>query len=151
MVLMSRAIRPVSSGFVAIHSCNLLEPIHRPLALKGLICFCLYKSVLKLNTRLFCPPLLPPHLFLHDKLKYSLHNICPCFIKIERTRKKSLSLIVFYYEIGYGQRNEKDGFTFLNPISCAYSLKHCRQRFSPYFLISPWPLAQARLKQTQQN
>lgn len=37
-------------------------------------------------------------------------------------------------------------FTFLNPISCAYSLKHCLQMFSPYLRIRPCRLEQARLK-----
>lgn len=37
-------------------------------------------------------------------------------------------------------------FTFLNPMSFAYSLKHCLQMFRPYFRISPCLLEQARLK-----
>lgn len=37
-------------------------------------------------------------------------------------------------------------FTFLNPISEAYSLKHRRHMLSPYFLINPWWFEQTRLK-----
>lgn len=39
--------------------------------------------------------------------------------------------------------------TFLKPISLAYSRKHCRQMFRPYFRIIPWLLEQARLKRTE--
>lgn len=36
--------------------------------------------------------------------------------------------------------------TFLKPISLAYSWKHWRQMFKPYFLMIPCPLEQARLE-----
>lgn len=38
------------------------------------------------------------------------------------------------------------GKTFLNPTSAAYSLKHRRHIFKPYFLISPWWFEHTRLK-----
>jgi hypothetical protein len=41
--------------------------------------------------------------------------------------------------------------TFLNPISSAFSLKHWRQIFKPYFLIKPALCAQTRLYQCQFN
>lgn len=36
--------------------------------------------------------------------------------------------------------------TFLNPMSFEYSLKHWRQRLSPYLRMIPWLLEQARLE-----
>ncbi len=39
--------------------------------------------------------------------------------------------------------------SFLNPMSFAYSLKHCLHRFSLYLRIIPWRLEHARLQPKQ--
>ena len=42
-------------------------------------------------------------------------------------------------------------FTFMKPMSLAYSRKHCRHTFRPYFRMSPHWLLHTRLQQTAQQ
>lgn len=71
-----------------------------------------------------------------------MHIISTLYFNPAAKQKEALFLIA---KVDYIIHKYRLKFTFLKPMSAAYSLKHCRQMFKPYLRMSPCLFAQARL------